>query len=1024
MRSKPVTPPLGATPQNISDTQHSLIRPVLSLRTESKRTLEKESANKGYILDPGRYGEFIFKVRRLVTESSPRNPKTQQKKGQDSARQELRMYLRNLAPEGEELVTDTQAFEDHFEGLGLSLDLELDAIFKSETTDHGRDGALRMALTHGNGSSWSLIKILEKRENKPHFKYCVNFLGSLSDEALSYFITKSIISSTPSESANLAKSLLDITSAEHVVKTLQNTIKMLLEDRKTPKEARVDLLYRVQTLLFSVMNKLSPPEINIGDIASAYKEADSSSLRNRAAKLLIKHFKENASVVFWNIANNNEGVTGSDIAYCMPRRFEKLRARRLDALKRYAQLVRKDAVSNLKDFVLREQDPLLVQEASDLLLTNYLCGRGGASALVEAVDKDMRNDSPSLPLACLFLLHRYREPALRKLFSGDFNIEEALLRLDGLYVTKHSVASEETNYDLITSNISTYVSQIGLQNLVMWMTYGNKRLRENAIRVFQHASDYNIEKFLVSRHSEVTLLRQMCDISGGKRVIGQKASGVRVLDPKEYGKLIQRVRDLAPPPEEKREVGELYNLRKQAKIDLKNTIAELAKNDVGIALQVNLLKDTFSAAGFLDLRSELLQTFYSADAGTEIVLLKMLLILGGGADEFIINALETGKKDIDYDLSVKTLKTLDEKDLSIFIDNLLCHPNDGMEKMNNLANSLLEITHGKLLVDLLMGRAQGLKSTYKDLPDNIKMTIRKKIQYLLINIMERMPQEDLDLEEVHEFYKMATNPTIREKIQELLIGNFVTEAIPVFLDVLNERKRITCEQISDDNKGRTKTNRARRMNALEGYACLVEKGNVREFRKLLLAENDPLFVLRTIDELLLGRGRYHQLGQRAVLDVIDEDLRAGKPSMVLACLAWLVRHKDYEADFGMLLKEAFSLDIDMAQAFLNLNDTWVPKVDVIKQNKIITQNIEKPGANIIVESLGISRLIKWMSSGNEILKRNAISVFNLVSDDYKKLCLSLPKFQPEKQLLKRLVGMRDHGAVVRYSPGYWNYVSK
>lgn len=1009
MKSRPVPPPLGtATLQKSSDAQGNLVKPVLGFRRGKKELLENEQSRQNVVLDQGRYGEFIFKVRKLITEPSPTNPKTQLKKNKDRARQELRMYLRNLAPEGEELETDTLAFEDHFEGLNLSLELELDAIYKSETTDHGKDAAVRMALTHGNGSSWSVVKILEKRENTTYFKHCIDFLGGLSDETLSYFITRSVVNSTPSESADLAKSLLDITSGEHVVETLKKTINMLLEDRETPKEARVDLLYRAQTLLLSVMNRFSPPDINLGDIIASYKQADSSNLRNRAAKLLLTHFKENAPVIFWNIANDNDGVTGRDIAYCSPQKFAKLRERRLDALRCYVNLARKEAVSNLKEFVLREQDPLLVQEACDLLLNTSICGTAGSGALLEAIDKDIKDNEPSLALACLFSLHRYREPVLRKLLSSDLNVQEAFLKLEGLYLSMHNAASDEVNLEVDTQELRDFISQIGLQNIVSWMNSSNKKLRENAINIFQHASDKCIEVFMSSRHHEATLLRQMADVAGGKRVIGQKASKVHMLDPNKHGKLIQRIRDLAPPIEAKKDKEELEALQNQARVDLKDTVAELVKNnDVGLSLQVELMADILGEAD-LCFGDELMKLYNNPDVGTETTLIKMLLEPGYVSAEFVINQLEDNAESIDKVFCIKALKTLTETELQRFVNDSLLHENDGMDKMSNLTSSLLEVTNGAFLINTLMQRVKELPNE-DELSRDKKTLVWKKIQRLLINIMERMPKENLDLADVHKFYKMASSPKVRERIHELLIGNYGAEAIPVFLDVFNDRRGITPEQIAGDKRGRTKTSRARRMDAIEGYACLVEKGNIHEFRKQLLSENDPLFVLRTIDELLLGKGKYQRLGQRAVVDVIDEDLRAGSPSLSLACLAWIIRHKDYEMDFESLLKKVFSLDVDLAQAFLNLNETWVLKVNEIQGERNITEDIEKPGTKALVSSLGLGRLIKWMSSDNEILRRNAIAVFNLVSNDYIKLFLSTRRFEKERELLKKLIGIEGYG---------------
>ena len=81
MKSRPVPPPLGtATLQKSSDAQGNLVKPVLGFRRGKKELLENEQSRQNVVLDQGRYGEFIFKVRKLITEPSPTNPKTQLKK--------------------------------------------------------------------------------------------------------------------------------------------------------------------------------------------------------------------------------------------------------------------------------------------------------------------------------------------------------------------------------------------------------------------------------------------------------------------------------------------------------------------------------------------------------------------------------------------------------------------------------------------------------------------------------------------------------------------------------------------------------------------------------------------------------------------------------------------------------------------------------------------------------------------------------------------------------------------------------
>lgn len=961
-------------------------------RVADEESLEEQNKHR---LDCSQYAEFIVKARNLAI-GHVIDPIKAKKKEQRAAKAELRMYLRNIG--ADDIDEDTHYFGRKFYvDLGLKFFDELEAIYKNDENETTKNNVLRMLLSYSGGCYSSMVKILEKRNKDPNFKHCVKFLKSFNEEDLRTFIYKSAIHLQPKDSSNLAKSFLDITDAPVVVDIFMQSIQRLLDNREMNKEAKEQFLKSTQRVLLEVIHLSKALGCDLETFRTIYRTSLDNGTRIKTALLMEKYFPDNAGEVLWEIANDSNGFPGN--TRCNQKKWIEVRK---DALQHYAMHMEKDGIENLRNFVLTSNEPELIKGASEVLLRGNVCGKLGKKALVDALDESVRSEGAPISLAALISSKKEKEEILRVLFSKDIDMERVYRD-----IAEMDVADPESNQTLISERFSELVDRTGLHSIVNWMNSGNRILRRNATNIFMHANDKEIKLLLSSRSVHGIILKKLAGINVVEGNIDHKNISTRALDSKQYGALITRIRHLNKCIEANEPLteGRLNVLKQDAMKALNNTLEELAKDDSGISLEASLLDDIFKGVG-LKLNDELLTRLNRTDQ-REIterkVIFKMLLCLKEGFSAVMEIYIQKGNGNTFYEPSVEVLKSLNDEELKTFIYGLFENHDFGWEKINNLTGALLETGKSKLIISTLLQKAHELRRD-TELDGGKRSAQWKRLQRLLITVMEKAPPEDLDLSCISDFYKMASSYKIRQKTEELLIARFERETIPLFLDVMKDTRGIKIPDIIHDKTDITTVNRQRRMSALNAYVSIADdKEALSELRNLLLNEKDPFIADKTCD-WFLTQDRFGEIGKRAVVDVIDEHIRSGIRSLPLAFLSTFVQYKEYRKDILPVLKHLFSSDFDLVSAFKNLDNAWLCKIE----DDVVRPEIHKPGAKKLVKDLGLGRLTLWMDSKNETIKRNAIKVFNL-ADNNDISEFAKRETDDRAQLFRKLLGIEELG---------------
>lgn len=442
----------------------------------------------------------------------------------------------------------------------------------------------------------------------------------------------------------------------------------------------------------------------------------------------------------------------------------------------------------------------------------------------------------------------------------------------------------------------------------------------------------------------------------------------------------------------------LSDERKIARAVLKERVVFIAQDATHIVDATNFLSDYLRGAE-LSLEDELLKLLKSADKDTIPAILEMLMIrdLDCRFPYHIAKILEERENRKVLNACVNFLRYSDDAYLEILVSNI--QPT-GTSSADDLARSLLGIRDKDYLLEHLM---EGLR----ELREN--QTCRKfadEKENLIVSVM-RQSTGIPGFNYVAELYKTSTDEDVVDATSKLLVNFHRDLAAPVFLEVTKDSKGITplkARKIMGDWVDRA---REKRYHALSNYVEIARRDAWLELRNILLNDKDATIVTRTI-ELLLTKRYFGDLGQKVIKDTIDDDIKNGRPSLTLACLAWACANKDYK-DFEDPLLVAFSTLSGLANAFRNLDGVWLCNP---KTKGEMAVGLFKRSTQEVVMSISLKRLIRWMTSENKILVENAIQVFKLAGDE------NVSKFIPsrchEASLLREWLGTKRFGEKLHY----------
>lgn len=435
----------------------------------------------------------------------------------------------------------------------------------------------------------------------------------------------------------------------------------------------------------------------------------------------------------------------------------------------------------------------------------------------------------------------------------------------------------------------------------------------------------------------------------------------------------------------------LSDERKIARAVLKDRLEALAKDRSKIVSVTDFLSEYFSTSG-LHLSRELVQLLKTADENTIPVIVEMLFISGGRFHSGLAQILEDKQNRRVHTATTNFLMFCDDAYLEDLLLKVL--PTDSLS-VDDLAKSLLSIRGKDYLLEHLMKGLRALRENQT----------HKKFAWgktaLILSVMKQMPGIP-SFNYVAELYKTSSNKDVVDATSKLLINFHRDLASPVFLEVAKDSKGITplkARKIREDWVDRA---REKRYHALSNYVEIARRSAFLELRNLLLSDKDASIVTRAI-ELLLTKRYFGDLGQKIIIDAIDDDIKNERPSLTLACLAWACDNKEYK-DFENALLTVFSSYSGLDNAFRNLNGAWLCNP---KNKGEMAVGLFKRSTQEVVMSIGFKRLVRYMDSGNETLAGNAIQVFKLAGDE--NVLKFIPSRCHEASLLRGWLGTKRFG---------------
>ena len=375
--------------------------------------------------------------------------------------------------------------------------------------------------------------------------------------------------------------------------------------------------------------------------------------------------------------------------------------------------------------------------------------------------------------------------------------------------------------------------------------------------------------------------------------------------------------------------------------------------DTWIELLANK-KEQFSVDTFTELKNRfenlgtapqkyLQRKFRNADDDKKQIILDLLLRYGGGFSDFVGKKLEQGKGK-HYDLCMEFLTSLDENRLNQFVYH--ADYSSGL-KVNNLAKALLEIArqageNDHYVLDLLDSACKALTIDKDDM-------LEKK-QELTLAVMKNMDGE-LTSDDMFEQYERAPSLNLLSDVSGVLKKRFKNwkEVLASF---------VTYEGLSNAKRGQIAIH----------YAKLVGEHTIPLLREQLLDNfDDPSLVTPLCTALAYT---HTDKGREAIIDVIEEVLDKGNPSLVLATVAFLSRNSTI---FEPVIESIFSSsELDVHQAFMDIHDSSLRVFTMPSSNLKHTK--KKPSLPYLVSKIGLDdRFSTWITDTKNVTLRDNAS---------------------------------------------------
>lgn len=485
-------------------------KPLKSTRKRVKqKTVLHRKSNTPQAIDSATHGDFLvwgreIASRALVQEKIKKEEQTKLSDERKIARAVLRDKIAILAKDATHLVDVTNFLSDYLREAELGLEDELLKLLKS--ADKDTIPAILEVLMIRNLDCpfpYHIAKILEERENKKVLSACVDFLRSCDDAYLETLVSN-ILPTKTSSADDLARSLLGIRDKDFVLDNLTKGLKALRESQTRRKFAD-----EKKNLIVSVMRQ-RPGIPSFNYVAELYKTSTDEDVVDTTSKLLVNFHRDLAAPVFLEVAKDSKSIT--------PLRARKtgwidaVREKRYHALSNFVEIARRNAFLELRSLLLNDKDATIVTRAIELLLTKRYFGDLGQKVIKDVIDDDIRNDRPSLTLACLAWASANKdykdfEDTLLIAFSTLNGLANAFRNLNGVWLCNPRTKGEVT-VGLFKRSTQEVVMSIGLKRLVRNMASENEILIKNSIEVFKLAGDENVLKFIPLRCHEASLLRE------------------------------------------------------------------------------------------------------------------------------------------------------------------------------------------------------------------------------------------------------------------------------------------------------------------------------------------------------------------------------------------------------------------------------------------------------------------------------------------------------------------------------------
>ena len=429
--------------------------------------------------------------------------------------------------------------------------------------------------------------------------------------------------------------------------------------------------------------------------------------------------------------------------------------------------------------------------------------------------------------------------------------------------------------------------------------------------------------------------------------------------------------------------------KKELVKDLDYFLDDLVKDNSSIEEKVKDL-GTFCKSLKIDLREMLQDKFKeSGDEKKKIVILKALLVLENGSSMFIVNMLESGRRNPDYKLYVNFLASLKKEDLAKFISNML-PSEDSKIALKNLATALLLAAQDESLV------FSTLKKNFEDLfykPEPSNDEIEYK-HLLLLAVIDNM-KSNVTLEELKSQYYQGMSLYVLDTV-----GDLIKKLYPDSCDVLIDVEGAKIENLESVDS----------VVGIEKYAEFLGEEAVPKLEELLMNNfGDPVIVSGVCDALISHCG---EKGASLLEEIIKSEIANDNPSLVLAtviCLSTNNRTDMIDKKYDHILKRLFRQnDFDLEKALLKIHESSL-KV-ALRPDYFLFCDLIKPSLLRMIKMISLeSRLAEWIQT-NSLLGRNSgrilLRAIELKDEKFEKYIGRFMSDSEKSTSLRKLLDVR------------------